>query len=81
MRLRLALCGILLCCSAALANPKSSGETVEQALCRLIEGAARAQRVPQDLLTSLLWQESAFRPHVVSPAGAQGTAQFMPGKA
>jgi hypothetical protein len=81
MRLRLVLCGILLCCGAALANPGSSGETVEQALCRLIEGAARMQRIPQDLLTRLIWQESSFRPHVVSPAGAQGIAQFMPGTA
>jgi hypothetical protein len=81
MRLQLALCGILLCCGTAFGNPGSSGETVEQALCRLIEGAARAQRVPHDILTKLIWQESSFRPRVVSPAGAQGIAQFMPGTA
>jgi hypothetical protein len=81
MRLQLALCGILLCCSAVSASSQSSGETVEQALCRLIEGAARAQKIPRDLLTKLIWQESSFRPHVVSPAGAQGVAQFMPGTA
>lgn len=81
MRVRLALCAILICCSAASANSASSGETVEQALCRLIEGAAQAQRVPQGLLTKLIWQESSFRPRVVSPAGAQGIAQFMPGTA
>ncbi len=77
----LALCGIALCCGAAWANPGSSTETVEQALCRLIEGAAQAQRIPHDLLTKLIWQESSFRPNVVSPAGAQGIAQFMPGTA
>jgi hypothetical protein len=81
MRLQLALCGIFLCCGTAFGNPGSSGETVEQALCRLIEGAARAQRVPHDILTKLIWQESSFRPRVVSPAGAQGIAQFMPGTA
>ena len=81
MRLQLALCGILLCCSAVFANAQSSGETVEQALCRLIEGAARSQKIPRDLLTKLIWQESSFRPNVVSPAGAQGIAQFMPGTA
>jgi len=81
MRLQLALCGILLCCGTAFGNPGSSGETVEQALCRLIEGAARAQRVPHDILTKLIWQESSFRSRVVSPAGAQGIAQFMPGTA
>jgi len=81
MRLQLALCGIFLCCGAASANSQSSGETVEQALCRLIEGAARTQKIPRDLLTKLIWQESSFRPNVVSPAGAQGIAQFMPGTA
>jgi hypothetical protein len=81
MRLRLALCGIFLCCGAVSANSQSSGETVEQALCRLIEGAARTQKIPRDLLTKLIWQESSFRPNVVSPAGAQGIAQFMPGTA
>ena len=81
MRLRLMLCGLVLCCGAASAQPGPSTETVEQALCRLIEGAAKAQRVPHDLLTRLIWQESSFRPHVVSRAGAQGIAQFMPGTA
>ncbi|WP_201859641.1 lytic transglycosylase domain-containing protein [Microvirga soli] len=81
MRLQLALCGILLCCSAGSAHSQSSGETVEQALCRLIEGAARVQKIPRDLLTRLIWQESSFRSNVVSPAGAQGIAQFMPGTA
>jgi cytochrome c556 len=81
MRLWLVLCGIALCCGTAWANPGASTETVEQALCRLIEGAARTQRIPHDLLTRLIWQESSFRPRVVSPAGAQGIAQFMPGTA
>ncbi|WQO29521.1 lytic transglycosylase domain-containing protein [Microvirga lotononidis] len=64
-----------------MADPGASSESVEHALCRLIEGAARSQRIPHDLLTKLIWQESSFRPHVVSPAGAQGIAQFMPGTA
>lgn len=81
MRFRLALCGILLCWGPAMADPGASSESVEHALCRLIEGAARSQRIPHDLLTKLIWQESSFRPHVVSPAGAQGIAQFMPGTA
>lgn len=81
MRLQLALCGIALCCGTALAEPGTSTETVEQALCRLIEGAARNQQIPHELLTRLIWQESSFRPRVVSPAGAQGIAQFMPGTA
>ena len=47
----------------------------------MIEGAAAAHRVPVDFFTRLIWQESSFRPGVVSGAGAQGVAQFMPGTA
>ena len=53
-------------------------ETVEQSLCRVIEGAAAGRDVPVGFLTRLIWQESSFRPGVTSPAGAQGIAQFMP---
>ncbi|KQT57280.1 lytic transglycosylase [Methylobacterium sp. Leaf456] len=63
----------------AVASPES--ETVEQALCRLIEGSAKAQNLPVPFLTRLIWRESSFRVGVVSPAGAQGVAQFMPGTA
>lgn len=57
----------------------SSG--IEDALCRLIDGAGRAHSVPPAFLTRLIFQESSFRPGVTSPAGAQGVAQFMPGTA
>jgi hypothetical protein len=56
-------------------------ETIDQALCRMIEGAAAAHRLPAGFFTRLIWQESSFRPHVTSGAGAQGVAQFMPGTA
>jgi hypothetical protein len=64
---------------AAAAEPM--GETIDQALCRMIEGAASAHRLPADFFTRLIWQESSFRPGVRSQAGAQGVAQFMPGTA
>jgi len=57
----------------------SSG--IEDALCRLIDDAARVHSVPTAFLTRLIFQESSFRPGVTSPAGAQGVAQFMPGTA
>ena len=57
------------------------GETIDQALCRMIEGAAGRHHLPVDFFTRLIWQESSFRPHVTSGAGAQGVAQFMPGPA
>jgi len=82
MRAWLAVCGLIL----GLAMPtgswaEPSTETVEEALCRLIEASARNHAVPQGFLTRLIWRESSFRTGVVSPAGAQGIAQFMPGTA
>ena len=59
----------------------AEGETIDQALCRMIEGAANSHRLPVDFFTRLIWQESSFRPGVTSRAGAQGVAQFMPGTA
>jgi hypothetical protein len=50
-------------------------------MCRLIDGAAKAQDLPTAFLTRLIWRESSFRAGVVSHAGAQGVAQFMPGTA
>jgi hypothetical protein len=60
---------------------RSSTESVKEALCRLIDGAAQKHRLPTAFLTRLIWRESSFRSHVVSPVGAQGVAQFMPGTA
>jgi hypothetical protein len=57
---------------------RSTGESVGDAICRLIETAARAHALPVGFLTRLIWQESAFRATAVSAAGAQGIAQFMP---
>lgn len=50
-------------------------------VCSLIEDAARAHGLPVSFFTRLIWKESSFRPDVVSPKGAQGIAQFMPGTA
>lgn len=75
------LLALALLAAPARAQEASAGETVEQALCRLIEGAARASAIPVPFLTRLIYRESSFRTGVVSPAGAQGVAQFMPGTA
>lgn len=80
---RAALLTILLATAGpALAVPSEGAtETVEQALCRLIDESAKARNLPIPFLTRLIWRESSFRVGVVSPAGAQGVAQFMPGTA
>ncbi|MCP4381623.1 MAG: lytic transglycosylase domain-containing protein [Hyphomicrobiales bacterium] len=52
-----------------------------QTICGLIETAAATHKLPVGFFTRLIWQESRFRPDAVSPKGAQGIAQFMPGTA
>lgn len=63
------------------APPSAAAPTVAQSVCPLVERAARANRIAVALLTRLIWTESRFRAHAVSPKGAQGIAQFMPGTA
>ncbi|WP_409568400.1 lytic transglycosylase domain-containing protein [Methylobacterium sp. J-072] len=72
---------LLLARPAAAAPSEGATETVEQALCRLIDDSAKARGLPVPFLTRLIWRESSFRVGVVSSAGAQGVAQFMPGTA
>ena len=72
---------LIVCAGSSRAAPSPESETVEQALCRLIEDSAKARSLPVPFLTRLIWRESSFRVGVVSPAGAQGVAQFMPGTA
>jgi hypothetical protein len=57
------------------AQPRKLSHT---AMCNAIAAAARANELPAPFFANLIWQESGFRPPVVSPAGAQGVAQFMP---
>jgi hypothetical protein len=47
----------------------------------MIAGAAQRWQVSAHLLAAQIYAESNFNPFAVSPAGAQGIAQFMPGTA
>jgi soluble lytic murein transglycosylase-like protein len=47
-------------------------------LCHAAVSVAQANNLPVPFFANLIQQESGFQPHVVSPAGAQGIAQFMP---
>jgi len=80
-RMRLRIVAAALALAAPSTAAAQGGETIDQALCRMIEGAAISRQVPVDFFTRLIWQESSFRPAVTSGAGAQGVAQFMPGTA
>ncbi|MEP9348714.1 lytic transglycosylase domain-containing protein [Xanthobacter sp. KR7-225] len=66
---------------APAAPASAAGETIDDAVCRLVDGAAQAEGIPASFFTRLIWRESAFRTDVVSRAGAQGIAQFMPATA
>ncbi len=62
---------------AAPAAEEEHPPTLAQ-LCSLASDAARRHGVPHDFFVRLIFQESRFDPHAVSPVGARGIAQFMP---
>ncbi len=50
-------------------------------VCRVIEATATENGLEPGFFARLLWRESLFDAAAVSPAGAEGIAQFMPGTA
>lgn len=63
------------------ANPGSVIGAVPQAYAaKVLELSARFDLSPS-LIEALVWQESRWRADAVSPAGARGLAQLMPGTA
>jgi hypothetical protein len=69
-------------CGSAFADPgKRERKTTVDRICDLIETNAERHGVPRDFLARLIWKESRFDPNAVSPKGAEGIAQFMPGTA
>jgi transglycosylase-like protein with SLT domain/sporulation related protein len=71
--------------------PEKPSETAREseareAMCLMIESAARANDLPLEFFARVIWQESRFQPDAVGPMTrngqrAQGIAQFMPGTA
>jgi hypothetical protein len=75
---------VWLSAAAALAQDATAPEPkpqTENDLCALVEIAAKEHGLPLGFFTRLIWKESAFRTDALSPKGAQGIAQFMPGTA
>jgi hypothetical protein len=62
------------------ADPPVAPPTTDE-ICRTLAVAAADNDLPEEFFTRLIWQESRFDPTAVSPAGAQGIAQFMPATA
>ena len=78
----IALAALVFCLSGrAYADAGPETDNALATLCGIVESSAKAEGLPVDLFTKLIWRESSFRPNAVSPAGAQGVAQFMPGTA
>jgi soluble lytic murein transglycosylase-like protein len=58
--------------------PKPVVHRSPQEVCDTLAEAARSNHLPTPFFIRLLFQESGFKPEVVSRAGAEGIAQFMP---
>jgi hypothetical protein len=68
-------------------KPETAADAdTREAMCLMIESAARANSLPLEFFARVIWQESRFRSDAVGPVTrsgqrAQGIAQFMPGTA
>ena len=60
--------------------PEARPVTVTR-ICDLIATHAERNGLSPHFFARLIWKESRFDPNAVSPAGAEGIAQFMPGTA
>ena len=68
--------------SVAVAGPSlSERQKLVGRVCDLIQAHALANGLPEAFFARLIWKESRFDPNAVSPVGAEGIAQFMPGTA
>lgn len=52
--------------------------TYARDVCRTIERTAQANALDPAFFARLIWRESLFQADALSPAGAEGIAQFMP---
>jgi hypothetical protein len=73
--------GLLLLSAPAFADPPKSRIMTTARICDLIDLHATRNNIPRDFFARLIWKESRFDPNAVSPVGAEGIAQFMPGTA
>jgi hypothetical protein len=82
LTLQLAACAVLAAALSHLtpahAEPHAGKRPSVHDICRTLAQAAADNELPEEFFTRLIWQESRFDPAAVSPAGAQGIAQFMP---
>lgn len=86
-RLLSALTGCLLVPFAAAAQDQNKEAEKDKPaskigrICELIAQEADEHELPREFFARLIWKESRFDHLAVSPAGAEGIAQFMPATA
>src|SRR6202163_3194683 len=66
--------------------PNARETDTREAMCLMIESAARSNDLPLEFFARVIWQESRFQANAVGPVTrngqrAEGIAQFMPGTA
>jgi soluble lytic murein transglycosylase-like protein len=67
--------------SSAVRNTEHAGRHTPDELAPLIEEAAGKTGLPEALISAVMATESGYRTDAVSPAGAMGLMQLMPGTA
>jgi hypothetical protein len=67
--------------SRAAVQPQTEKTAYAAEVCSLLRHHAGRNNLPVEFFTRLIWKESIFDAQAVSPAGAEGIAQFMPGTA
>lgn len=66
---------------SAVSNTQQHAAGVPAAYAATVQNLAARYDLSPALLEALVWQESRWRANAVSPAGARGLAQLMPGTA
>jgi hypothetical protein len=75
------ICGLGWATAVRADPPQPAAKRLIGRVCDLIEAHADQNGLPKDFFARLIWKESRFDPNAVSPVGAEGIAQFMPGTA
>ncbi len=66
---------------AAVADPARHGRNIPARYAPLVAQLSARYDLSPALIEAVVWQESRWRENAVSPAGARGLAQLMPGTA
>jgi Transglycosylase SLT domain len=76
------LCFVFILAISFPAQIRAADRTAYAAdVCKLLDENAVRSGLPVNFFTRLIWRESIFDDQAVSPVGAEGIAQFMPGTA